>query len=245
MRARRILIRVAIAGAILALVGVFAVRGLLKSDPRWYRPVVFDEAAQAVNYKKLEQRVNTLRNEIGRSQVRVDANKVERWPAFDIELTEDELNGTVSRWQDNHQILGQVTEPHIRFLPGRIELAGRPADGGPLMSIEIAVDETPDGPTVTLGRPWAGRLPLTRSVIDKAQPMIADHLRTASVPPPVATFLNGLIAGESLQPVVVVPSSVADSKLLPARVEKLTIEEGILRATLRPFDPNESPDAAK
>ena len=129
-----------------------------------------------------------------------------------------------------------VHEPHVRFLKGRIEFAGRAGDGGPLISIEMSVSQTADGPRVSLGRPWAGRLPLTRSLIARAAGEVEGTLRDSSMPDETILFLKHLIAGEAVAPIVAVPSSVVGQReLLPARVEKLTIEDGVLRATLRPI----------
>jgi hypothetical protein len=158
-----------------------------------------------------------------------------------VELTEAQINSTVSRWQDWPALanaMSRVSEPHVRFLEDRVELAGRIKVNGPLVNIALTVKQTADGPLVELGRPYAGRMPLTRSPLEELTGELQGKLKGGPVPPATIEFLRQLLSGEELAPIVAVPSSVAGTRdFLPARVEKLTIKDGVLRATLRPFDP--------
>jgi hypothetical protein len=243
MRLRKALLRIFLVVALLAIVLAVCVRGLVVSDPKWYRPVVLDEAAQVRGQKKFLNQIADLRNEVGKAQVTPEFKG--KWPAFEIEFTEEEINASISRWQFSPltgDALKQVSEPHVRFLKDRIEFAGRPGGEGPLVNIELSVEQTPEGPLLTLGRPWAGRMPLTRSLLDRFAAEVESKLRSAKVPEATIVALEHLIAGDPVEPVVAVQSSVVGQReLLPARIEKLSIGEGLLRATLRPFDPKDEP----
>lgn len=244
MRVRRLLLRITLIVALFAVLAAVLVRGLVVSEPGWYKPIVFAESELASQQQRLSERIISLRNEVGRSQVRVASATDNRWPAFEIEFTEAEINATLQRWQVFPQFSpsDELREPHIRFLPGRAEFAARAGENGPLLSMELSVEQTEQGPQVTLGRPWAGRMPLARSLVERAREKIIAEVRQQPVPEATIRSLDALLAGESIAPIVAVPSSVVNQRdLLPARVEALTIEEGKLKATLRPFDPKSEP----
>lgn len=241
MRVRKLILPVLAAVTLLVIALGLSGWWLVKSDPAWYKPVVVDPAMQAQRQKELQNQITELRNQVGKAHVASATQK--SFPAFDVEFTEDQLNGTVSRWQDFPalaQAMSKLSEPHIRFLDDRIELAGRINADGPLVSIALTVHQTPQGPKVELGRPYAGRMPLTRTPLEEASEEVDAKLQGVNVPKPTTEFVKELLSGETLTPVVAVPSSVVGKQdLLPARVEKLTIKDGVLRATLRPFDPKD------
>lgn len=240
-------------GLLLAMVGF----GLFRSDPSWYRPVQLSEAEQVAGQQRLFDRLANLRNEVGRRLASTPAtsNRSAKPPAeaiasstFEIEMTENELNGVLMRWGGidprTRRILAHIQEPHVRFLPGRIEFAGRA--NGTLMSIEATVTQSDEGlPLVQLGRPWAGRLPLTRSLVeDPAAGVIADLRRSKDVPSVMVDALEQFIAGEPVTPIVPLMSSMQGEGVIPARVEKLVVEDGKLTATLRPVG-DDAKSAAK
>ena len=237
-RRRNIILRVVavliVAVIVLAVVGYY----LLRSDPSWYRRVQLTDAQQAAGQQRLLDRFATLRNEVGRTRASVPATTQPAWPPYEVDLTEDEVNGVLMRWSQAEPrlkaALEAVEEPHVRFLSDRIEFAGR--SQGSLVSIELSVEQTDDGPLVQLGRPWAGRLPLSRELIEKPGREAVTALREeSSVPKAVIDALEKLVAGEAVVPIIPLPSSVQGDGLLPARVEKLRIEDGVLKATLRPM----------
>lgn len=233
-------------GAILLLAGAAASAfTLLRADPSWYERIALDPERQAAGERELRDRLATLHNDIGRSQVAHARGEAE-WPAFEVRIGEDEVNGVIARWYDAsaglRDALGELREPHVRFLKDRVEVAGRSTRMDSLVSIELSVDRDAKGgaPTVQLGRPWAGRLPLSRSLIDGKA--VVDKLRAGNdsglLPEPFLEALVRLLNGEPVHPpIVAVSSSFNGTALLPARVEKLTIDGGHLVATLRPFVP--------
>lgn len=231
-------------GAILLLVA--AIGGgysLLRADPSWYQRVTLNPEQQAAGERELRDRLATLHNAIGRSQVSLDDGK---FPAFEMKISEDEVNGVITRWYDGssglRDALGELREPHVRFLKDRVEIAGRSTRLESLISIELGVERDAAGaPTVQLGRPWAGRMPLARSLIDGDA--VVAKLRSGNdsglLPAPFLDALVTLLNGERVTPpIVAVSSSFNGTALLPARVEKLTIDSGTLVATLRPFKPD-------
>lgn len=241
-RRRRILLRVLAilvgGGLLLAMIGF----GLFRSDPSWYRRVQLTEAEQAAGQQRLFDRLATLRNEVGRRQVAKPSTYGPTTTAagtFEIEISEDELNGVLMRWGSidarTRALLESIDEPHVRFLPGHIEFAGRSKDLGSIVSIAINTYDGSDGrPRVQLGRPWAGRLPLARSIVEvPARRIIAKLRESKSAPKAVVDSLDALIAGDEVTPVVPLMSSMPGEGLLPARVEKLVLENGTLKATLR------------
>ena len=254
-RFRRIFFRTAIA-IVVVLVALMALGAwLVRSDPSWYRALKLSAAEQAAAERRLMDRLALLRNDVGRVEAvsRQTTAPIE-WPTFEFTLTEDEVNGPLTRWTqggpvaqwlasnpDTVAALREIQEPHVRFLPDRIELAGRSLRLNTLVSIELSVEQpsTPDGfPTVTLGRPWAGRMPLSRSILE--EPAIAglEALRAdrrSSVPPAVIDSAEGLIRGEPVTAVIPLDSSTDGAGLLAARVERLVLTEGKLEATLRPL----------
>lgn len=226
-------------GLLLGMIGF----GLFRSDPSWYHRVKLTDEEQAAGQQRLFDRLATLRNEVGRQQAATLTAAVPiatTRPTFEIEMTEDELNGVLMRWGSidprTRAILAEIDEPHVRFLPGRIEFAGR--THGTLMSIEATVSQGEDGLTrVQLGRPWAGRLPLARSLIEgPAAPLIQKLRGSKKVPKTVVDALQSFIAGDEITPVVPLLSSMPGEGLVPARVEKLTVEDGTLKATMRMVD---------
>lgn len=237
MRARKRWTRILLLLALLAILLGVGVRTLLKADPGWYQPVVIDAQTQAQGQQQVQDEIADLRNRVGKIQVQSNA----AWPTFDVEFTETQINGMISRWRDwppLGEALGKVTEPHIRFLKNRAVIAGRTGEDGMLISIELSVTQTPTGPQVHLGRPWAGRLPLSRSLLGSVDGEIEARLKGTDVPEETLDSLRRLLAGETFAPIVAVPSNVVGRReFLPAKVEKLTIENGTLKATLRPFDP--------
>jgi hypothetical protein len=225
-------------GVLLAMVGF----GLFRSDPSWYRRVQLTEEEQAAGQQRLFDRLATLRNEVGRQQaanLAHPAAPATTRPTFDIEITEDELNGVLMRWgaidPRTRAILAEIDEPHVRFLPGRIEFAGRSKSLGTIVSIEATVTQGDDGlARLQLGRPWAGRLPLTRSIVEApAAKLLATMRESKHVPKSIVDSLALFVVGEEVTPVVPLVSSLQGEGLLPARVEKLTVGEGTLKATLR------------
>jgi hypothetical protein len=220
---------------------------LLRADPSWYERVALDPERQAAGERELRDRLATLHNDIGRSQVAHARGEAE-WPAFEMRIGEDEVNGVIARWYDAsaglRDALGELREPHVRFLKDRVEIAGRSTRMDSLISIELGVERDADGtPTVQLGRPWAGRLPLSRSLIDGAA--VVGKLRAGNesgmLPDAFLDALVKLLNGEPVHPpIVAVSSSFNGTALLPARVEKLSIDGGKLVATLRPFTPDAS-----
>ena len=254
-RVRRILLRVMLCIAI-ALVVVLAVGAwLVRADPSWYRTVHLTDSEQAAAERRLLDRLSTLRNSVGLAQAATRQSRGRDLGTFDIDITEAEVNGPLERWTQggpftdwtnaNPQAkaaIDQIQEPHIRFLPGRIVFAGRSTSLGSLVSIELTVEQSKDGlPLVTLGRPWAGRMPLSRSIIEDPARRGIDALRAGhglKVPTPAIDAAAKLVDGEATTPVIVVASSTEGSGLIAARVEKLTVEDGVLHATLRPIVPS-------
>lgn len=241
MRVRKRLTLILLVLALLLILIAVSVRMLLVSEPGWYQPVVIDAETQAIGQKQVQDEIADLRNRVGKAQVQSRTQTV--WPTFDVEFTETQINGMISRWRDwppLGRVLGRLKEPHIRFLNDRIVIAGRQGEGGPLISIDLTVTQTPNGPQVELGRPWAGRLPLSRSLLERLGGDIDNRVRQSTVPAETTDSLMRLLTGESFSPIVALPSNVVGQReFLPARVEKLTIEGGTLKATLRPFDPNQ------
>jgi hypothetical protein len=232
--------------ALVLLVVVLAGIGFMmfRSDPRWYRALNLSEAQQIAGQQRLLDRLATLRNAVGQTQANAQPSPEKPWPAYDIEITEDEVNSVLTRWSQSdprvREALGDVTEPHVRFLRGQIEIAGRSTSLGSLVNIGLTVAQSPKGPTVTLGRPWAGRLPLSRELVEEPGEQGVAALRRGEgmkLPEAVIDSFARLIAGEAVSPVIPLDSSLQGGGLLAARVEKLTIEEGTLKATLRPIHP--------
>lgn len=214
---------------------------LLRADPSWYQRVAIDPAQQALDEQALRDQLATLHNEIGRSHVAQQTGG-QAFPSFEIRITEDQLNGVIAKWAVAPAVrnsISDIHEPHVRFLADRVEIAGRSKSLNSLISIELSVGKSKQGtPTVQLGRPWAGRLPLARSVID-ADVLVA-HMQDADsrgvLPPAFVEAMRTLLRGDPVDPAIVpVSSSFAGARLLPAKIEKLTIEKGTLVATLRPF----------
>ena len=231
-------------GAILLVVGALvAAFALLRSDPSWYQHVALNPEQQAAGERELRDRIATLHNAIGQSQVALADG---RFPSFEMKINEDEVNGVIGRWYDAssglRDALGELSEPHVRFLKDRVEIAGRSTQMNSLISIELSVARDAEGaPTVQLGRPWAGRMPLSRSLIDG--PAVVDRLRAGNesglLPDAFLDALVRLLNGDPVSPpIVAVSSSFNGTTLLPARVEKLSIDAGQLVATLRPFKPD-------
>ena len=221
---------------------------LLRSDPSWYRRVELTEEQQAAGQQRLLDRLATLRNDVGRTQASVPATTQPAWPPFEVELTEDEVNGVLMRWSQAEprlrEALKSVQEPHVRFLSDRVQFAGRTQ--GSLGSIELSVEQTDEGPLVELGRPWAGRLPLSRELVERPGEQAVAQLRDEkAVPREVVDALEKLVAGDAVAPIIPLPSSLQGGGLLPARVEKLTIKDGVLKATLRPMTAGETSTAAR
>lgn len=237
MRARKIILGTLAALVLIAIVLALSIRYLVVSEPSWYRRIAVDPASQAQRQRELQNQITQLRNEVGKAH----AATTPTWPSFDVEFTEEQINGTFSRWQEFPalaRVMKRLSEPHIRFLDDEIEIAGRISAEGPLMSIGLTVIQTPAGPKLELGRPYAGRMPLTRGPLEDLSEEIEPELQRVHLPTEVVESLKGLLLGEEVAPVVVVPSNVVGKQdLLPARVEKLQIKDGVLRATLRPFDP--------
>lgn len=256
-RFRRIFFRIAF-GVLVALVVLLALGAyLVRSDPSWYRQLKLTDEESAAAERRLLDRLAILRNDIGRIEAtaRQTASPVE-WPTFEFELTEDEVNGPLARWTQGGpvaqwaesnpevaKVLTEIQEPHVRFLKGRIEIAGRSTSLGSLVSIEVSVQQpTRPGefPTVVLGRPWAGRMPLSRSIIEEPTIRGIETLRKqpeSSVPHAVIDSAEQLVRGEQTTPIVVLDSSTSGSGLLAARVEELEVTDGLLKATLRPIPP--------
>lgn len=246
-RRHRLLLWIVTLGLLLVVGAGVGAYALLRSDPGWYERVKLDPVRQAAGERDLLDRLATLHNAVGRSHVEVDRAGA-AWPTFEMKLTEDEVNGVISRWYAAEggfrAALGELTEPHVRFLSDRVEIAGRSPTMDSLISIELSVTRDASGaPTVRLGRPWAGRLPLSRSLID-ADAAIARLQKDGGadgLPPPFVTALATLLRGDAVTPPIVpVSSSFNGAKLLPAKVERLTIDGGTLIATLRPFKPDAS-----
>jgi hypothetical protein len=221
---------------LLGLVGYW----LFRSEPSWYRAVALTEAEQIAGQNRLIDRLATLRNEVGRSEVAVKEKRQADHDLIEVEFTEAEVNGFLARWSDAmpelRAVLQYLSEPHIRFLDGRIELAGRSQELGSLLSIEIVLNETADGPKVTLGRPFAGKFPLSRSLLESPADDAFASLRRGEpvrLPEAVLDSLQRFVAGKPEQLIVPLYSSL--NSIVPARVEKLSIEEGTLKATLRPL----------
>ena len=242
IRLRKLLLRTLAllvgAGLLLAMVGF----SLFRSDPSWYRRVQLTEEEQSAGQQRLFDRLAALRNEVGRQQAASMTRPTDpatTRPTFDIEITENELNGVLMRWgatdPRTRAILAEIDEPHVRFLPGRIEFAGRSKSLDSIVSIEATVSEGDDGlARLQLGRPWAGRLPLSRSLVEgPAEKMLATMRASKRVPESIVDSLASFAAGEETAAVVPLVSSLQGEGLLPALVEKLTVGEGTLKATLR------------
>lgn len=238
-RGRRFILRalavVVGVGLLLSLLGF----GLFRSDPSWYRRVQLTDAEQAAAQQRLLDRLATLRNDVGRAQAEATTTPARPRP-FDIELTEDEVNGVIMRWADTEPnlraALRHIDEPHVRFLDDRIEFAGRVR--GSLVNIELSVEQTDAGPRVQLGRPWAGRMPLSRSLLDDAGAAAVTALRQqeSDALRGLPETITALLAGDEVDPIVPLPSSVEGKGLIAAKLEKLTIADGKLKATLRPVE---------
>ncbi len=238
MRVRKLLIRVLLVVALLAIVFALSVRGLLVSDPGWYRHIEIDPNAQALGQRQVQDQIAQLSNSVSAAHLQTRPADAQ-WPTFDVEFTETQLNGMISRWEGwgpFEKVLKEVSEPHLRFLEDRVVAAGRLRSNGMLVSIELSVEPSPDGPKVTLGRPWAGRMPLARSLVTGYNDEIDAKLHDPPVPKQTIDSLKALLAGDTIAPIVTVPNNVVgERELLPAKVEKLEIKDGVLRATLRPI----------
>lgn len=242
-RRRRIFLRVLAivvgVGVLLTVLGF----GLFRSDPRWYRHVQLTDAEQAAGQQRLLDRLATLRNEVGRSQASPLTSTMPAAPLFfDIEIREDEVNGVLMRWSQAdprvRDVLKSIQEPHVRFLDDEIEFAGRSPDLGTLVSVGMTVTQTDHGPRLELGRPWAGRLPLSRALLERPGEQAVANLRQhpSGVPEETIDALAKLIAGESVAPIIPLPSSLQGGGMMKARVEKLSVADGVLKATLRPIE---------
>lgn len=238
MRLRKRWVRILLLLALVVVLGVAGVWLLLRSDPGWYRPIAVDPVAHERELRSAQDEIAQLTNNVTRAKANEKPNVA--MPAFDVEFTETQINGLIAKWRDFGPVadaLREIQEPQVRLFDGRIILAGRAGEKGPLISIELSVEQTAKGPEVTLGRPWAGRLPLSRSLLEKLAGGADGALRENNVPPAAINTLQQLLAGETLpQPMIVLPSNVRDQpKIVPAKVEALTITDGLLKATLRPI----------
>ena len=66
-----------------------------------------------------------------------------------------------------------------------------------------------------------------------AEKLIGKLRESRKVPKSVVDSLSTFVAGEAVTPVLPLSSSLQGEGLLPARVEKLLVENGVLKATLR------------
>jgi hypothetical protein len=197
---------------------------MFQHKPEWYEPAVLSEAGIQRARGDATTLVGTISDQMvtGRTfEVALSDCRVNEWLTA-LPTSLPELRRSFARG---------ISEPAIRFDPGRLRLGALWQSGGwrAILSLSLCVDVSEDGESidVTLARAQGGSLPLPRRTVDK---LVSRLLRDVSARAEVHASLYDLRCGVQLR-----NRFVWGNGDRPFRLERIKIGSGELRLRIEPL----------
>lgn len=264
MKLRRVVKILAISASVLlvlALLVIAVASTLARRVPAWYAAGTLDEPTRQTLQNEAQQTLTRLNNELGQAVVQAERGGD---PAeVTIELTEAQVNALWQNWAGLSDLPSEIKDRfsgiQVRFEADRIILAAT-TPGQVVLQVSVEVAPLPDGlDGVVWNRISAGSLPLPvgmiRSQLATVLSRLDAELPTRDAPVQLVPLneaglrlagclqLRDLIEGDRIAPVVPLMSSYSTGGVTPEPVlvwvKSLSVQPGILRATLVPLRPDQ------
>lgn len=268
MKLRRVIKIVGISASVLLVLSLLTIAiasTLARRVPSWYAAGTIDEPTRQALQNDAQQSLTRLNNELGQAVVQAQRGNVPA--AVTIELTEEQVNALWQNWSGLSDLPAEIKDRfkgiQIRFEADRIILAAT-TPGQVVLQASIEVAPLADGsPGVEWDMLRAGSLPLPLGMIrEQLAPAIARTERELPARDAKIEFvplneaglrlvaglqLRDLLEGDHIALVVPSMSSYSTGGVTPepvlVSVRSLSVQPGVLRATLTPLTPEQQRSA--